>query len=165
MRVIRHKGRAKWKEDATSCKTPAVAAIAQEASREKKKEDERKIVPESFPEKRPGKLVAAPGRECEPPAGHSYARHTDQPRRPDEAGRGVNRKTQARAPATRREDFQEEEEKDGALIMPNRSPALGRQVSCPVFFLFITGQKSLAGRFFPAEETEGDAQRSTCLST
>ena len=44
------RGNAKWREDARSRKTLTVAAIAREASRDKKKEDERKIVPESFPE-------------------------------------------------------------------------------------------------------------------
>lgn len=44
------RGSAKRREDAHSRKTPKVAAIAQEVRREKQKEDERKIVPESFPE-------------------------------------------------------------------------------------------------------------------
>jgi hypothetical protein len=43
-------GSTKWREDAKSSKTLAVAAIAQETNRDKKQEDERKIVPESFPE-------------------------------------------------------------------------------------------------------------------
>src|ERR1044071_8238354 len=85
-----------------------------------------------------------PGRESEPSAGHSYARHTREPCRSYEARRGVNREYEA-APC---EDEQEEAqgraearadwgrpgqvEKD----VPNRSPASGRQGLSTVLTLY-----------------------------
>jgi hypothetical protein len=55
------RGSARWREDAGSNKTPAVAAIAQETNSDKKKEDERKTVPESFHKNRPAETAITPG--------------------------------------------------------------------------------------------------------